>query len=140
MRGKVSHNTQQTTLMNKLVASLLAFIACLSLAHASQSEERDVTKFVQSVLSDRASLVSSVLSEINDQTTFSGSFESYASELQSLVSSILSEEDASLTSVEIELSTTTVKTSNAGATATGSNGLFGMISVLLAGLVFFYAF
>lgn len=120
--------------MNKLFAVLLVVFACLSFAHA----QTDITGFVSSVLSDRASLVSSVLSEIDNQTTFSGSFSSYVSDLESLVSSIV--QDITSTSTEIEVSTTTVKTSNAAVTATSSNGLIGMVSVLLAGLAFFYAF
>lgn len=120
--------------MYKLFAAILVLVACLSFAHA----QSDVTGFVSSILSDRASLVSSVLSEIDNQTTFTGSYESYVSDLESLISSIV--QDITSTSTEIELSTTTVKTSNAGVTSSSNTGVIGMVSVLLAGLAFFYAF
>lgn len=118
--------------MNKLLVLSLLFAA-------TAQAQADVTEYVSSILSDRAALVSSVLSELNAQTTFSGAFSSYRSDLDSVLSEILESAETVVTSTDMVVSTTTVSPSNAAMAAPAGSSLAGMVSVFVAGLVAFYA-
>jgi hypothetical protein len=117
--------------MYKLVAFFLAltFLFCASAS-------RNIPAFVSSIISDNMELRSSVLSQISAQTTFTGDFSDYESELSSLVSSIL----ATATTTETESTTTTSTTTETSENAAKQNlaGLAGMVAAFVGSLAMFY--
>jgi hypothetical protein len=100
----------------------------------------EVASYISSIFSANPSMASSVLSEVNDSTTFTGAFSSYSSDLSSLISDILSN-DSILTSSDFTISTVTVSTStsNAAAGTERVSGFFGVMAVFVASLAAFYA-
>ena len=101
----------------------------------------DVASFISSIFSTDASMASSILSEVNASTTFTGDFTSFQSDLSSLIDDILNNE-TSLTSTNLVLSTVTVSSSTSNAAAAGTErvgGFFGVVAVFVASLAAFYA-
>ncbi|PJF18660.1 hypothetical protein PSACC_01524 [Paramicrosporidium saccamoebae] len=118
--------------MYKLVAFFLA-LAFLSCASAG----RNVPAFVSSIISDNAELHSSILSQISAQTTFTGEFTEYESDLSSLVSSILATQTTTETESSSTSSSSTTETSE-NAARQNFAGLAGMVAAFVGSLAMFY--
>lgn len=118
--------------MNKLVC-LFSVLFALNAVQGSE-----LSSYVYNVLSEDTSIASSVLSEINAETTFSGPFSQYVSEVDSMISNLL---DGSTISTETESSTTSIKTttSNAAAGDHGKN-VAGVLALVMAAMGFMMAF